>query len=190
MPLEIVVLAAGQGKRMRSRLPKVLHPLAGRPLLAHVLAAAHALSPRRVVVVHGHGADQVRDFFKDAPVQWVLQAEQLGTGHAVQQAMAQLSGNAEVLILYGDVPLVRPETLRKLVDASRDGVAVMTAELEDPAGYGRIVRQPSGDIARIVEHKDATPEVLAVREINAGFMALSARRLAGWLAKLSNRNAQ
>jgi bifunctional UDP-N-acetylglucosamine pyrophosphorylase/glucosamine-1-phosphate N-acetyltransferase len=190
MPLEIVVLAAGQGKRMRSRLPKVLHPLAGRPLLAHVLAAARTLSPRRIVVVHGHGADQVRDFFKDAPVQWVLQAEQLGTGHAVQQALGQISGDAEVLILYGDVPLVRPETLGKLVAAARDGVAVMTAELEDPAGYGRIVRQPSGDIARIVEHKDATPDVLAVREINAGFMALSAARLAGWLAKLTNRNAQ
>ena len=190
MPLEIVVLAAGQGKRMRSRLPKVLHPLAGRPLLAHVLAAAQTLSPRKTVVVHGHGADQVRNFFKDAPVQWVLQAEQLGTGHAVQQAMAQLSDDAEVLILYGDVPLVRPETLKSLVEAARDGVAVMTAELEDATGYGRIVRQPSGDIARIVEHQDATPEVLAVREINAGFMALRARRLAGWLAKLSNRNAQ
>jgi bifunctional UDP-N-acetylglucosamine pyrophosphorylase/glucosamine-1-phosphate N-acetyltransferase len=190
MPLEIVVLAAGQGKRMRSRLSKVLHPLAGRPLLAHVLAAAQALSPRKIVVVHGHGADEVRSVFADAAVQWVLQSEQLGTGHAVQQAMPQVSADAEVLILYGDVPLVRPETLQRLVDAAREGVAVMTAELADPAGYGRVLRQPSGDIARIVEHRDATPEVLAVREINAGFMALPARRLVGWLARLSNRNAQ
>ena len=190
MPLEIVVLAAGQGKRMRSQLAKVLHPLAGRPLLAHVLAAAQALAPRKIVVVHGHGADEVRDVFKEAPVQWVLQAEQLGTGHAVQQAMPQLSQDADILILYGDVPLVRPQTLKKLVAAGRDGIAVMTAELPEPSGYGRIVRDPSGNVARIVEHKDATPEVLAVREINAGFMALPARRLAGWLGKLSNRNAQ
>src|SRR5688572_6862095 len=190
MPLEIVVLAAGQGKRMRSQLAKVLHPLAGRPLLAHVLAAAQALAPRKIVVVHGHGADQVRDVFKDAPVQWVLQAEQLGTGHAVQQAMPQISQDADVLILYGDVPLVRPHTLKKLVAAGREGIAVMTAELAEPSGYGRIVRDPSGNVARIVEHKDATAEVLAVREINAGFMALPARRLAGWLGTLSNRNAQ
>ena len=190
MPLEIVVLAAGQGKRMRSQLAKVLHPLAGRPLLAHVLAAAQALAPRKIVVVHGHGAEQVRSLFRDAPVQWVVQAEQLGTGHAVQQAMPQLSPDADVLILYGDVPLVRPQTLKKLVEAARDGVAVMTAELADPAGYGRILRAPSGTIARIVEHKDASAEILGVREINAGFMALPARKLAGWLAKLSNNNAQ
>src|SRR5688500_1473726 len=166
MPLEIVVLAAGQGKRMRSQLAKVLHPLAGRPLLAHVLAAAQALAPRKIVVVHGHGADQVRSFFKDAPVQWVLQAEQLGTGHAVQQAMPQLSLDADILILYGDVPLVRPETLKRLLDAGRDGLSVMTAELPDPSGYGRIVRDVSANVARIVEHKDATAEMLAVREIN------------------------
>jgi bifunctional UDP-N-acetylglucosamine pyrophosphorylase/glucosamine-1-phosphate N-acetyltransferase len=190
MPLEIVVLAAGQGKRMRSQLAKVLHPLAGRPLLAHVLAAAQALAPRRIVVVHGHGAEQVRSLFRDAPVQWVLQAEQLGTGHAVQQAMPQLSPDADVLILYGDVPLVRAQTLTKLIEAAREGVAVMTAELADPAGYGRIVRAPSGTIARIVEHKDASAEILGVREINAGFMALSARKLSAWLGKLSNNNAQ
>src|SRR5918999_75013 len=190
MPLEIVVLAAGQGKRMRSQLAKVLHPLAGRPLLAHVLAAAQALSPRKIVVVHGHGADEVRSVFAGAAVQWVLQSEQLGTGHAVQQAMPQLSPDADVLILYGDVPLVRPQTLKKLVEAARDGVAVMTAQLADPAGYGRILRAPSGTIARIVEHKDASAEILGAREINAGFMALPARKLAGWLAKLSNNNAQ
>jgi bifunctional UDP-N-acetylglucosamine pyrophosphorylase / glucosamine-1-phosphate N-acetyltransferase len=190
MPLEIVVLAAGQGKRMRSQLPKILHPLAGRPLLAHSLAAARALAPRKVVVVHGHGAEQVRAAFAGEQVEWVLQAEQLGTGHAVQQAMPRISPDAEVLIVYADVPLVRAETLRRLADAARDGVAVMTAELADPGGYGRILRQASGNVARIVEHKDASAEELAVREINAGFMAMSARRLSGWLGKLTNRNSQ
>ena len=195
MPLEIVVLAAGQGKRMRSDLPKILHPLAGRPLLAHVLASARALEPRNIVVVHGHGADAVRAAFADeklsgGKVQWALQAEQLGTGHAVQQAMPLISAGADVLILYGDVPLVRPETLKALVEAARDGVAVLTAELADPTGYGRIVRTPAGGVARIVEHKDASTEELAVREINAGFMAMSARRLGQWLGKLTNDNAQ
>jgi bifunctional UDP-N-acetylglucosamine pyrophosphorylase/glucosamine-1-phosphate N-acetyltransferase len=191
MPLEIVVLAAGQGKRMRSQLPKILHRLAGRPLLAHVLATARALAPRRIVVVHGHGAEQVRARFSDAAVDWVLQAEQLGTGHAVQQAVPRLSPDAQVLILYADVPLVRGETLRRLVDAARDGVAVLTADMPDPSGYGRIVRAgAAGNIARIVEHKDASADVLAIQEINAGFMAMSAGRLAGWLGKLTNRNSQ
>jgi bifunctional UDP-N-acetylglucosamine pyrophosphorylase / glucosamine-1-phosphate N-acetyltransferase len=190
MPLEIIVLAAGQGKRMRSQLPKILHPLAGRPLLAHVLAAARALDPRKVVVVHGHGADQVRAAFADAGVEWVLQAEQLGTGHAVQQAMPRISPDADVLILYADVPLIRPATLKQLVEASRDGIAVMSAELEDATGYGRIVRNGLHNVARIVEHKDASREELAIREINAGFMATRARLLSGWLGKLTDRNAQ
>jgi bifunctional UDP-N-acetylglucosamine pyrophosphorylase/glucosamine-1-phosphate N-acetyltransferase len=190
MPLEIVVLAAGQGKRMRSRLPKILHPLAGRPLLAHALAAARALAPHRIIVVHGNGAEQVRAAFQDAQVEWVLQAEQLGTGHAVQQALPHISAEGDVLILYADVPLVRPATLKRLVDAARGGVAVMTADLPDPSGYGRIVRQPSGNVARIVEHKDASADELAIREINAGFMAMSARKLSGWLARITNRNSQ
>ncbi len=190
MALEIIVLAAGQGKRMRSQLPKILHPLAGRPLLGHVLAAARALSPARTVVVHGHGAEEVRAAFPDPSVEWVLQAQQLGTGHAVQQAMPRLSAEAEVLILYGDVPLVRVETLRRLAAAGREGVGVLTADLEDPAGYGRIVRDAAGRVARIVEHKDASPQELALSEINAGFMALPARRLAAWLEKLTNDNAQ
>jgi bifunctional UDP-N-acetylglucosamine pyrophosphorylase/glucosamine-1-phosphate N-acetyltransferase len=190
MPLEIIILAAGQGKRMRSKLPKILHPLAGRPLLGHVLATARALAPHRIFVVHGNGAEQVRAAFPQAQVEWVLQAEQLGTGHAVQQAMPRISPEGEVLILYADVPLVRPSTLKRLVDAARGGVAVMTAELAEPSGYGRIVRQASGNVARIVEHKDASDEELAIREINAGFMAMSARRLAGWLARITNRNSQ
>ena len=190
MPLEIVILAAGQGKRMRSKLPKILHPLAGRPLLGHVLDTARTLAPRRIIVVHGNGAEQVRSAFAEAQVEWALQAEQLGTGHAVQQALPSISPEADVLILYADVPLVRSDTLKRLLDAARDGLAVMTAELADPNGYGRIVRQGSGNVARIVEQRDASAAELALREVNAGFMAMSARRLAGWLGKLTNRNAQ
>jgi len=175
---------------MRSSLPKILHPLAGRPLLSHVLDTARALAPRRVIVVHGNGAEQVRSAFADAQVDWALQAEQLGTGHAVQQALPSISPDADVLILYADVPLVRSDTLKRLLDAGRDGLAVMTAELAEPTGYGRIVRQASGNVARIVEQRDASASELALREVNAGFMAMSARRLAGWLGKLTNRNAQ
>ena len=190
MALEIIVLAAGQGKRMRSSRPKILHPLAGRPLLGHVLAAASTLSPARTVVVHGHGGDEVRAAFDGVALEWVLQAQQLGTGHAVQQAMARISPDADVLVLYGDVPLVRPETLRRLASAGREGLAVLTTEVADASGYGRIVRDAAGRVARIVEQNDASPEELALREINAGFMAMSARRLSGWLDKLTNRNAQ
>ena len=190
MPLEVIVLAAGQGKRMRSDLPKVLHPIGGRPLLAHVLDAARALKPRKTVVVHGHGADKVRAAFAQAPVEWVLQSEQLGTGHAVQQAMAHTNPDGEILILYGDVPLVRPESLKRLVEAAREGVAVMTTEVDEPKGYGRIVRRPDGSVERIVEEKDASSAERAIREINAGFMALNGKRLGGWLGKIGNRNAQ
>jgi bifunctional UDP-N-acetylglucosamine pyrophosphorylase/glucosamine-1-phosphate N-acetyltransferase len=190
MPLDVIVLAAGQGKRMRSDLPKVLHPLAGRPLLAHVLDAARALEPRRVVVVHGHGGEQVRAAFAGLEVDWVVQAEQLGTAHAVRQALPRLGEDGEVLILYGDVPLVRPASLKRLVDAAREGVAVMTAEMDDPTGYGRVQRGPAGGVERIVEEKDASSAERAVREVNAGFMALGARRLREWLAKIGNRNAQ
>ena len=190
MPLEVIVLAAGQGKRMRSDLPKVLHPVGGRPLLAHVLDAARALQPKKTLVVHGHGAEKVHAAFADAPVEWVLQAEQLGTGHAVQQAMKHARGNGDVLILYGDVPLVRPESLKKLVEAARDGVAVMSTEVEDPTGYGRIVRAANGSVERIVEEKDATSAERKIREINAGFMALDGKRLGGWLSKIGNKNAQ
>jgi bifunctional UDP-N-acetylglucosamine pyrophosphorylase/glucosamine-1-phosphate N-acetyltransferase len=190
MALEILILAAGLGKRMRSDLPKVLHPLAGRPLLAHVLDTARELSPRRIVVVHGHGAEQVQGTFSQENIDWVLQAEQLGTAHAVMQAMPRVGADANVLLLYGDVPLVRASTLQKLLDAARDGLAVLTADLDDPAAYGRIVRDAGGKVTRIVEQKDASPAELAIREINAGFYALSAKRLAGWLKKIDNHNAQ
>src|SRR5690348_2601609 len=190
MPLDVIVLAAGQGKRMRSELPKVLHPLAGRPLLAHVLDAARALSPRKTIVVHGHGGEQVRSAFAGQDVEWVLQAEQLGTGHAVRQALPRLAHDGEVLILYGDVPLVRPASLERLVSAARGGLAVMTAEVDDPAGYGRVLRNAAGGVERIVEEKDASRAERGVREINAGFMALAGSRLRDWLGRIGNRNAQ
>jgi bifunctional UDP-N-acetylglucosamine pyrophosphorylase/glucosamine-1-phosphate N-acetyltransferase len=190
MALEILVLAAGVGKRMRSSLPKVLQPLAGRPLLAHVLATARELSPRKVIVVHGHGAEAVRQAFNGENVEWVLQDEQLGTAHAVMQAMPQVSADADVLILYGDVPLTRAATLKRLLEAADDGLAVLTAEPADPAAYGRIVRDGGGGVAKIVEERDASPAERAIREINAGFYALSARRLSAWLKKIDNRNAQ
>ena len=190
MPLDVIVLAAGQGKRMRSELPKVLHPIAGRPLLAHVLDAARALDPRKIVVVHGHGAERVRAAFAQEAVEWVLQSEQLGTGHAVQQAMAHVNGGGDVLILYGDVPLVRPDSLKRLVEAARQGVAVLTTEVDDPRGYGRIVRNASGAVERVIEEKDASNAERAIREINAGFMALDGKRLGGWLGQINNRNAQ
>ena len=190
MPLDVVVLAAGQGKRMHSALPKVLHALAGRPLLAHVLDAARALKPRKIVVVQGHGGDVVRAAFPDPAIEWVTQAQQLGTGHAVQQALPQIAADAEVLILYGDVPLVRAETLKRLLDASNRGVAVLTAEVANPTGYGRIVRASAGRVSRIVEQKDANPAEAAIREINAGFFALRATHLSAWLGKLTNQNAQ
>jgi bifunctional UDP-N-acetylglucosamine pyrophosphorylase/glucosamine-1-phosphate N-acetyltransferase len=190
MALEILVLAAGVGKRMRSSLPKVLQPLAGRPLLAHVLATARELSPRKVIVVHGHGAEAVREAFNGENVEWVLQDEQLGTAHAVMQAMPRVSADADVLILYGDVPLTRAATLKRLLEAAADGLAVLTAEPADPAAYGRIVRDNSGRVAKIVEQRDASPAEREIREINAGFYALSARRLSGWLKKIDNRNVQ
>jgi bifunctional UDP-N-acetylglucosamine pyrophosphorylase/glucosamine-1-phosphate N-acetyltransferase len=190
MPLEIVVLAAGLGKRMRSDLPKVLHPLAGRPLLAHVLDTARELGPRKIVLVHGHGAERVREAFAGQDIDWVLQAQQLGTAHAVMQAMPRVGADADVLLLYGDVPLVRAATLKRLVGAANGGLALLTADLDDPAAYGRIVRDASGRVERIVEARDASPVERAIVEINAGFYALSARRLGGWLSRIDNRNAQ
>lgn len=190
MALEILILAAGQGKRMRSRLPKVLHPLGGRPLLAHVIETARALGPVKIFVVHGHGAEQVREAFRSQNIEWVLQAEQRGTAHAVMQAMSRVSADADVLLLYGDVPLVRVATLKRLLQAAGDGLALLTADLEDPAAYGRVVRDGAGHVKRVVETRDATPEERTIREINAGFYALGARRLAAWLKRIDNRNAQ
>ncbi|WP_317622947.1 bifunctional UDP-N-acetylglucosamine diphosphorylase/glucosamine-1-phosphate N-acetyltransferase GlmU [Thiohalobacter sp.] len=189
--MHVVILAAGQGTRMKSDLPKVLHPLAGRPLLGHVIEAARKLDPAAIQVVYGHGGDRVRAALSDAGVDWIEQAEQLGTGHAVAQALPAIPDAARVLVLYGDVPLIAPATLRRLVEAAgTDGLGLLTAELPDPAGYGRILRDGQGTVIGIVEHKDASPEQHAIREINTGFLAVGAERLRDWIARLDNRNAQ
>jgi bifunctional UDP-N-acetylglucosamine pyrophosphorylase/glucosamine-1-phosphate N-acetyltransferase len=191
MPLSVVILAAGQGKRMNSDLPKVLQPLAGRPLLGHVLDTAQQLGADATYVVYGHGGERVRESFGDPVVGWVLQAEQHGTGHAVAQAMPQIDDAHDVLVLYGDVPLVQPETLRPLIAACTGRtIGVLSVMLDDPTGYGRIVRDGAGNVARIVEHKDANAKERAIREVNTGLMCIPAQRLRGWLAALKNDNSQ
>jgi len=189
--LDVVIMAAGKGTRMKSDLPKVLHPLAGRPLLAHVLAAADTLQPRRICVVSGHGGELLPRTIAREDLAWALQEPQLGTGHAVQQAMPRLDDDGICLILYGDVPLTRSETLQEMALIAREGaVALLTVHLDNPAGYGRIVRDPRGRVQRIVEHKDASPEELALHEVNTGILCLPTAKLAGWLARLTNDNAQ
>ena len=190
MPLDVIVLAAGQGKRMRSTLPKVLHPLAGRPLLAHVLDAARALKPGRIFVVHGHGGAEVRAVFGGAHVTWVEQSRQLGTGHAVMQALPQVRRGADVLVLNGDVPMIRPATLARLAAAAKSGLALCTSDLADAAGYGRVVRDAKRRVRRIVEQTDASPRERAIREWYAGFLAAPAARLAAWLARVNTGNTQ
>ena len=191
MSLSIVILAAGQGTRMRSALPKVLHPIGGRPLLRHVINTASQLSPDSIHVVFGHGGDQVREVLADADVSWIEQAEQLGTGHAVDQVMPLISDDNTVLVLYGDVPLITPETLQPMVEQAGSGkLSVLTAVLDDPCGYGRMVRDDEGRLTSIVEHKDASEEHLQIREINTGFLAAPAGMLRGWLSRLDNSNAQ
>ena len=190
MNLDVVILAAGQGTRMRSRLPKVLQPLAGRPLLAHVMDMAAGLDDARLHVVYGHGGDQVPARFADRQVSWVEQAEQLGTGHAVEQAMPGIADDATVLVLYGDLPLVRPETADSLIEAATRGVALLTVRMDDPTGYGRIVRDRDGRVTSIVEQKDADAEERSIDEVNTGLMAVPADRLRDWLSRLDNANAQ
>jgi len=190
MRLGIVILAAGQGTRMKSATPKVLHRLAGRPLLAHVLDTAAALDPVRVVVVYGHGGEQVpAQFAQRDDVVWAEQTPQLGTGHALQQAQPHLDDCDRVLVLYGDVPLVESDTLRALL-ARPEPVSLLTVRLADPTGYGRIVRDGEGIVRRIVEQKDASDAERAIDEVNTGIMALDGTRLAGWLGRLENANAQ
>ncbi|MCB2262788.1 MAG: bifunctional UDP-N-acetylglucosamine diphosphorylase/glucosamine-1-phosphate N-acetyltransferase GlmU [Candidatus Thiosymbion ectosymbiont of Robbea hypermnestra] len=191
MKLGVVVLAAGQGKRMRSRLPKVLHPLAGRPLLAHALDTAQALGAARICVVYGHGGDLVPRRMADYDCVWVEQAEQQGTGHAVRQAMPSLQDMDRILVLYGDVPLMQPATLQRLVDtAATTELGVLTAVFEEPTGYGRIVRDETGRVLRIVEQRDATQAEQRIDEINTGFLVADRARLDNWLARIDNRNAQ
>jgi len=189
--LSVLILAAGQGKRMKSDLPKVLQPLAGRPLLAHVLDTVADLDVAATYVVYGHGGERVRSAFDGAPVRWVLQAEQLGTGHAVQQAMPQVPDEHLVLVLYGDVPLLRAATLKELVAlAGPRTLALLTVMLDDPAGYGRIVRDRRGQVLRIVEHREASARELRIREGNTGVLVAPAGLLRGWLARLRNANTQ
>jgi bifunctional UDP-N-acetylglucosamine pyrophosphorylase / glucosamine-1-phosphate N-acetyltransferase len=191
MPLSIVILAAGQGKRMHSDLPKVLQPLGGKTLLEHVVSAAATLKPESIQVVYGHGGDQVPATLKHLPVRWVLQAEQLGTGHAVMQALPVVPDEHLTLVLYGDVPLVCTETLQRLVDsAARGELALLTAHLKDASGYGRILRDGEGQVQGIVEHKDATTEQRRNNEVNTGLMACKTDILRRWLAGLRNHNVQ
>ena len=190
MSVNVVILAAGQGKRMYSKLPKVLHTLAGTPLIGHVVAAAHTLDPACVCVVYGHGGERVRDAVNDSALFFARQEPQLGTGHAVQQALSHLSNVPVTLVLYGDVPLIQSETLKQLAAACKDSVAILTAALDDPRGYGRIDRTSSGAVRAIVEEKDATAEQKRIREVNTGLMALPTARLQGWLSRLNNDNAQ
>ena len=190
MGINVVILAAGQGKRMHSALPKVLHCIAGRPLLAHVTAAARELKPARICVIYGHGGEQVPDALRANDLIFVKQEPQLGTGHAVQQALPHLDSRYDTMVLYGDVPLIATPTLAALASGKGERLKILTAELDDPRGYGRIQRDRKTAIRGIVEEKDATARERRIREINTGIMLLPARRLAKWLAKLSNRNAQ
>jgi len=188
--MNVVILAAGQGKRMRSDLPKVLHPLAGKALLAHVIDTARQLGAARICVVYGHGGERVREALDAPDLGWAKQEPQLGTGHAVLQAMPQLDASAATLILYGDVPLIRAATLRRLLEAAGDGaLGLLSAHLDDPHGYGRIVRA-EGRVTRIVEEKDADDAERAIREINTGIVVAPTKALARWLPTLGNRNAQ
>jgi len=187
--LSIVILAAGKGKRMYSSLPKVLHPIGGEPMLARVIRTARALNPTRIVVVYGHGGEQVRATITDADIQWAEQTEQLGTGHALKMALPLLPDSGKTLVLYGDVPLTRAETLTDLIAAAGAESSLLTDVVANPAGYGRIVRSAHG-IEAIVEDKDCNPEQRAITEINTGMLVLPTARLAGWLGELNNGNAQ
>ena len=186
--LNIVILAAGTGKRMHSDLPKVLHKLAGRPLLQHVLDTARALKPAKLCVVYGHGGRALPEQFKGADVVSVKQQLQLGTGHALKQALPHLVKDGITLVLYGDVPLIAAHTLKRMLKPNQ--LTLMTVELDDPAGYGRIVRDDDGDISRIVEDRDATGYERNIREVNTGIMAIPGARLQNWLSRLGNKNAQ
>ena len=191
MSLHIVILAAGQGKRMNSALPKVLQPLGDRPLLRHVVETAQALEPAAIHVVYGHGGERVQQALADMPVRWVQQAEQLGTGHAVAQAIGDIPDDARVLVLYGDVPLVRANTLNHLVSAADNGaLALLTVVLADPTGYGRIVRDDDNRVQRIVEERDADVAERHIQETNTGLLCAGAAALRDWLSRLTDDNDQ
>ncbi|MBN4055404.1 bifunctional UDP-N-acetylglucosamine diphosphorylase/glucosamine-1-phosphate N-acetyltransferase GlmU [bacterium AH-315-K03] len=191
MAVEVIILAAGQGTRMRSNLPKVLHPIAGKPMLTHVIDSSKQLGAKSIHVVIGHGAEQVQEQHCNDDIQWVIQKEQLGTGHAVAQALPSVSMNNIVLVVYGDVPLIKPETLKKLLLASGPtALSLLTVELPNPTGYGRIIRDQQNNITAIVEQKDATDSELGIREVNTGILAVPADKLSDWLPALSSENVQ
>ncbi len=190
MKLDIVILAAGEGKRMHSPLPKVLHPVGGIPLLQHVIDAAGVLAPVACHVVVGHGSGQVREAMAGAAINWVLQDQQLGTGHAVLQALPAIDDDATVLVLYGDVPLISPETLKELLAQAMSGPALLTARVQDPHGYGRILRTKKGRLLGVVEERDATPKERLVNEINTGILAAPAHQLKLLLPRVGNDNSQ
>ena len=191
MSLEIIILAAGQGTRMRSALPKVLHKVGALPLLEHVYLLARALEANKISIVYGHGGEAVLDRLRHLEAIWVEQKERLGTGHAVMQLADDIRDDATVLILYGDVPLLGEATVRNLLSLTHDGsVGLLTVELDDPHGYGRIVRDAAGEVLRIVEEKDATAQERLIQEGNTGILALNGRRLKQWLGRLGNNNAQ
>ena len=191
MSLSIIILAAGQGTRMYSDIPKVLHPLAGKPLLEHVFNTASALPHSNIHIVYGFGGEAVPDQMKHLPVYWIEQREQLGTGHAVAQAMPDIRAEDQVLILCGDIPLITVETLRPLVDAAGEtGFSLLTVDLDEPAGYGRIIRDAGNRITRIVEEKDASKKERAIHEVNTGMMVVVAASLQRWIKALGNNNAQ
>jgi bifunctional UDP-N-acetylglucosamine pyrophosphorylase / glucosamine-1-phosphate N-acetyltransferase len=187
--LNIVILAAGKGTRMYSDKPKVLHELAGKPLVQHVLDCASALHPQQVCVVYGHGGEAVPQAMQQYPAKFVIQEPQLGTGHAVQQAMPHLADDSRTLVLYGDVPLIQHSTLHQMQQAG-DGLVLLTVNLPNPAGYGRIVRDSQGDVLSIVEEKDATPGQREINEVNTGILLAPTKLLRGWLANLHNNNSQ
>jgi bifunctional UDP-N-acetylglucosamine pyrophosphorylase/glucosamine-1-phosphate N-acetyltransferase len=189
--MNIVILAAGMGKRMQSALPKVLHPLAGKPLLSHVIDTARSLSPASLCVIYGHGGELVPQRMQASDIAFAKQEPQLGTGHAVMQALPLLRDGVPTLVLYGDVPLTTTNSLRQLLDsANADKLAILTVELDDPTGYGRIVRDAAGRVTGIVEQKDASEAQRAIREVNTGILVAPTPQLKRWLATLSNDNAQ
>lgn len=192
MSLAVITLAAGKGSRMKSDLPKVLHKLAGKPMLAHVLNSSAQLNNAKQHVVIGHGAELVQQQITGFDISWAFQTEQNGTGHAVAQAMPNVDPDATVIVLYGDVPLIRSNTLQQLLDQTQtqQGLTLLTVKLDNPMGYGRIVRNAAGEIQAIVEQKDASPEQLEINEVNTGILAVSAKYLNEWLPKLSSNNAQ
>ncbi|MFA5679066.1 MAG: bifunctional UDP-N-acetylglucosamine diphosphorylase/glucosamine-1-phosphate N-acetyltransferase GlmU [Pseudomonas sp.] len=191
MAVDVVILAAGKGTRMKSRMPKVLHPLAGKPLLGHVIDSASRLPESRISVVVGHGSDAVQSRFSDPAIHWITQEQQLGTGHALLQALPFFRDDALVLVLYGDVPLIAAQTLEHLLAAaSKDRLALLTVHLDDPTGYGRILRDGDGKVCAIVEEKDASAQEKTICEINTGVLAAAVENLRVWLPRLQNDNSQ